>query len=70
MRTLGVAAVNREELTELHYITPIENVPSLLQHGILSYHLARHVRHIEDLPPINVMPECYYRCYTGPIIGF
>jgi len=27
--------VKRSELKELHYITPIENVPSVMQHGIL-----------------------------------
>ena len=29
--------MERSELKELHYITPICNVPSILQHGILSY---------------------------------
>ena len=28
------------ELTELHYITPIENLGSIMQHGILSHKLA------------------------------
>jgi hypothetical protein len=27
--------VNRSNLTELHYITPIANVPSIMQHGVL-----------------------------------
>jgi len=27
--------VNRSDLRELHYITPIANVPSIMQHGIL-----------------------------------
>ena len=32
--------MDRDELTELHYITPIANIPSILQRGILSYRLA------------------------------
>lgn len=28
--------MNREDITELHFITAIENVPSILEHGILS----------------------------------
>jgi ssDNA thymidine ADP-ribosyltransferase, DarT len=33
-----------EELRELHYITPIENVPSILALGILSNRRARHLK--------------------------
>ena len=29
--------MNRQDLAELHYITPIDNVPSILQQGILSH---------------------------------
>jgi len=29
--------VERDELTELHYITPIDNVPSILARGLLSH---------------------------------
>jgi hypothetical protein len=29
--------MERHELQELHYITPIGNIPSILQHGILSH---------------------------------
>jgi hypothetical protein len=29
--------VDRSDLSELHYITPTANVPSILQHGILSF---------------------------------
>ena len=29
--------MRREELDELHYLTPIANVPSILKHGILSH---------------------------------
>lgn len=32
--------MNREDIIELHYITAIANVPSILQHGILSHTLA------------------------------
>jgi len=36
--------VNRSELKELHYITPIANVPSILKHGILSKNRAKPFR--------------------------
>lgn len=34
-----------DELTELHYITPIANLPSILRHGILSYNKAKRIHH-------------------------
>src|SRR5438552_5234815 len=34
-----------EDVEELHYISPIANVPSILEHGILSHRLAEHMRH-------------------------
>jgi hypothetical protein len=37
--------MERHELTELHYITPIANVPSILEKGILSYNRAKRVEH-------------------------
>jgi len=37
--------MRREELTELHYITPIANVPSVLHRGILSHQHAAQVEH-------------------------
>jgi hypothetical protein len=37
--------MERHELTELHYITPIANVPSILKLGILSHNRAKRVRH-------------------------
>jgi len=37
--------MERHELTELHYITPIANVPSILRLGILSHNRARRVSH-------------------------
>ncbi len=37
--------MERHELTELHYITPIANVPSILKLGILSHNRAKRVPH-------------------------
>jgi hypothetical protein len=37
--------MKREELPELHYITPIDNVPSILNSGILSHRLATQIIH-------------------------
>lgn len=37
--------MRREELEELHYITPSENVESILRSGILSNHRAKNVPH-------------------------
>lgn len=37
--------MERNELTELHYITPIENVPSILAHGLLSHNKAKKLPH-------------------------
>jgi ssDNA thymidine ADP-ribosyltransferase, DarT len=37
--------VRREDLEELHYITPISNVPSICMMGILSHRRAARVRH-------------------------
>ena len=37
--------MRRDELLELHNITHVRNVPSLLSRGILSYRLARKVDH-------------------------
>ena len=38
-------AMNRADVTELHYITAIANVTSILQNGILSHTLAAELRH-------------------------
>jgi hypothetical protein len=35
----------RSDITELHYIAPIENVPSILEHGILSHNQAKKIDH-------------------------
>lgn len=37
--------MERHELTELHYITPIANVPSILRLGILSHNRAKRAAH-------------------------
>lgn len=37
--------MKREELEELHYITPISNVPSICKRGILSHHGAARIQH-------------------------
>ena len=37
--------MNRSDIAELHYIAPIENVPSILEHGILSHNRAKRVDH-------------------------
>lgn len=34
-----------EDLTDLYYITPISNVPSILEHGILSHKKAKQITH-------------------------
>jgi hypothetical protein len=37
--------MRREDLEELHYITPINNIPSIIQHGIVSHKLASQMDH-------------------------
>ena len=37
--------MNRGDVAELHYITAIANVPSMLQHGILSHNRAAKLKH-------------------------
>jgi hypothetical protein len=39
------AAVKIEEIVELHYIAPMKNVPSILEHGILSHNRAAKLSH-------------------------
>lgn len=36
--------MNRSDLKELHYIAPIANAPSIMEHGILSYHRCAKLR--------------------------
>jgi len=40
-----VVLLHRKDLEELHYITPINNIPSILQHGILSHKRAERITH-------------------------
>ena len=37
--------MEREDLAELHYLAPISNVPSILEHGILCHRRAQAVEH-------------------------
>ena len=37
--------MERSDVRELHYITPVENVPSILAHGILAHNLAAMLAH-------------------------
>src|SRR6266705_3825111 len=37
--------MNRAHVTELHYITAIANLPSIIRHGILSHTLAEQLAH-------------------------
>jgi len=37
--------MKRSDLRELHYITPIQNVPSIMEHGILCLHEAKRLNH-------------------------
>ena len=37
--------MDRADINELYYITPIDNVPSILQYGILSYKQASRLAH-------------------------
>jgi hypothetical protein len=44
-RVARASAVHRDDITEFHYITAIENVPSIVERGILSHNLAKRVPH-------------------------
>lgn len=55
--------MNREDVTELHYITPIANVASILKYGLLSHNQAEKVLHrsvampeIQDMRTRKVVP--------------
>jgi hypothetical protein len=37
--------MKRTDITELHFITPIVNVPSIVKHGILSHNLSEKLSH-------------------------
>lgn len=47
--------MNREDIKELYFITPIANVPSILQHGILSHKRAGRLAHYSvAMPEVQV----------------
>jgi hypothetical protein len=75
--------MNRQDLTELHYITPIANVPSILQHGILSHNRVAALPHdsvamqeIQDLRENKAIPGArrlhdyanLYICARNPML--
>ncbi len=37
--------MKRDDVKELHYIAPIQNIPSILQHGLLSHNRAQKLPH-------------------------
>lgn len=37
--------MRRDQVKELHYITPIRNVPSIMEYGIISYNRAQKLKH-------------------------
>lgn len=56
--------MRRDELAELHYITPIENLESICTHGILSHARAAQLAHrsvametIQDIRATKVVPQ-------------
>ena len=56
--------MNRTDIAELHFIAPIRNVPSIMQHGILSH------RRADQLPHDSVaMPEVQARRVDKQIPG-
>lgn len=56
--------MNRADIVELHYITLIGNVPSILEHGILSHNRVAALRHLSI-----AMPEIQERRKDKPIPG-
>lgn len=60
--------MDRRDLDVLHCIQPIENLPSIMQHGILSHRRAQSVPHvdvsdptIQDLRTGKVVPDARHR---------
>lgn len=75
--------MDRDDLKELHYIKPIDNVPSILMHGILSHKRAARLTHssvamqaIQDLRATKVVPggrklheyDNLYICARNPML--
>lgn len=56
--------MERDELQELHYITPMCNLPSILQHGLLS-----NVRAARHRPASVAMPEIQNRRFRVKVPG-
>jgi len=56
--------MNRADVTELHYITAIANLPSILRHGVLSHVLANRLAH-----DTVAMPEIQERRRNKQIPG-
>ncbi len=56
--------MNRADVTELHYIAAISNLPSILRHGILSHALAERLAHASV-----AMPEIQERRRNKQIPG-
>ena len=49
--------MDRDEVKELHFITSIANLDSILMRGILSHNRAVY----KDLPTVDVRREIYFR---------
>jgi uncharacterized protein YwgA/O-acetyl-ADP-ribose deacetylase (regulator of RNase III) len=47
--------VERSRVTEVHYITPLANLPSILQRGILSHKRAGAVEHVSSSPETGLV---------------
>jgi hypothetical protein len=60
--------MKRKEITELHYITPVVNVPSILQRGILSYRRAGTVLHESVAMPEVQALRASVRLPTGRML--
>ena len=56
--------MNRDDITELHFIAPINNVPSITQFGILSHKLSGQIDHYSV-----AMPEIQERRKNKQIPG-
>lgn len=75
--------MNRDEVDYLYYITAISNVPSILEHGLLSHRLAARLPHVDismasvqdiratkRVPGGRVLHEyaCLYLCARNPML--
>lgn len=63
--------MNRADVTELHYIAAIANVPSILKHGILSHTLAAELAHDSvAMPEIQERRRNKQIPGAGPLHGY